>query len=141
MTHTWDGVVRALRDHVRWPKLGPDEKLDVEVRRDSFRTTLEDEIVISAYRYSKTEPLRYHREVHGIVDPEEIRRYERTGYKDAFIRGVHRVMQRLALILSAKPPQGWRLFGRAPSPKTRWSRLFARPMRAVPLQRTLPEDQ
>jgi hypothetical protein len=131
MTHTWEALVRTLRDYVRWPKLGPDERIDVEARRSTSMWNERDEVVFSAYRYSTTDPHRYHREVHEALPGDVIRRFERTGYKEPLVRECIRVMQRLALILSAKPPKGWRLYGRAKEPMTRWSRLMTRPLRVT----------
>jgi hypothetical protein len=131
MTHTWEALVRTLRDYVRWPTLGPNERLDVEARRSTSMWDETDEVIVSAYRYSTIDPMRYHREVHEVIPPDTIRRWMHTGYKEPLVREFVRTMQRLALILSAKPPKDWRLFGRAKAPMTRWSRLMTRPLRVT----------
>lgn len=131
-----DTIVRQIRDYVTWPKLRPGERLDVVTGREmGLMDEDRSELRISAYRFFPDKPFGGdHRELHTVVDlTEATRRFMYTGRKELFIEPILSAMRTLSLILAAKPPKHWRLFGRAAPPATRWSRLMTRPL-PVPRQ-------
>jgi hypothetical protein len=132
-TQPLSALVRLAKDYVHWPKMRPGEVLRVETGEDHgiLRDEYSDGYRVSAHRFFPDDPRGEWREAHAIIDGREVHYATKTGSRDRMIRAVLQPLKMLALLLSAKPPKGWRLFGRAKAPMTRWSRLMTRPLRVT----------
>jgi hypothetical protein len=128
MRQALDSIVRELGSYVRRPKLRRGERLDFAVRAVHPTEDLHDAMVLTAYRWfpEAESPLTApYREVSEAIPGIVLRRlaYGKSHVIDAVVS----VMDRLVLILSAKPPKGWRMFARTSRHLPTWSRLRTRP--------------
>lgn len=126
---TANTLVSLLRDNVKWPTLDPGERLDVSAGSRNDMLLDDHVVIITACRWFPDNAFGApYREVHGAVDRRAINACMMRGNKSALIELFLSTMRTLAVVLSGKPPKGWRLFSRPKPPAAKWYRLRTRPV-------------